>query len=180
MTLCETVAERDTGGTAVNCAARREEIAHMPHVPCRMEYPVEENPFESLGVDLTYRCNMSCTYCYNPIRSLADMDLSYFEEVCRRLPGCVPFKFLGGKPTLHPDFMGFILTGSGPRPGCRSPSSNSPQRGRPRVPNGASWWTGSSSSSPFSRTSCTTAKPSWRGSPAGRDKIVQKPPCTCQ
>jgi molybdenum cofactor biosynthesis enzyme MoaA len=109
MTLCETVAERDTGGTAVNCAARREEIAHMPHVPCRMEYPVEENPFESLGVDLTYRCNMSCTYCYNPIRSLADMDLSYFEEVCRRLPGCVQFKFLGGEPTLHPNFMGFIL-----------------------------------------------------------------------
>jgi molybdenum cofactor biosynthesis enzyme MoaA len=89
---------------------RREETAHIPHVPCRMEYPVEENPFVSLGVDLTYRCNMNCTYCYNPIRSFADMDLAYFEEVCRRLPRYVQFKFLGGEPTLHPDFMDFIRT----------------------------------------------------------------------
>ena len=73
----------------MNGAARREELAPMPYVPCRMEYPVEENPFLSLGVDLTYRCNMSCTYCYNPIRSLADMELSYFEEVCRRLQALV-------------------------------------------------------------------------------------------
>jgi molybdenum cofactor biosynthesis enzyme MoaA len=108
MTPYETAEERDTGVTAMDGATLVEEIAHMPHVPCRMEYPVEENPFESLGVDLTYRCNMSCTYCYNPIRSLADMELSYFEEVCRRLPGYVQFKFLGGEPTLHPDFMGFI------------------------------------------------------------------------
>lgn len=87
---------------------RPDTVAPLPHVPCRMEYPVETNPFVSLGVDLTYRCNMSCTYCYNPLRSPADMELSYFEEVCRRLPGYVHFKFLGGEPTLHPDFMGFI------------------------------------------------------------------------
>jgi molybdenum cofactor biosynthesis enzyme MoaA len=92
----------------MNDDKRREETAHMPHVPCRMEYPIEENPFESLGVDLTYQCNMSCNYCNNPLRSMANMDLSYFEEVCRRLPGYVHFKFLGGEPTLHPDFMGFI------------------------------------------------------------------------
>ena len=108
MTPCETVAERGTVRVSVYGAVRPEKVAHMPHVPCRMEYPVEENPFMSLGVDLTYRCNMSCTYCYNPMRSLADMDLSYFEEVCRRLPRCVQFKFLGGEPTLHPDFMGFV------------------------------------------------------------------------
>ena len=108
MISCETVMERDVGRTAAAGAARREKVAHMPHVPCLMEYPVEENPFESLGVDLTYRCNMNCTFCYNPIRALADMDLAYFEEVCRRLPKCVQFKFLGGEPTLHPDFTGFI------------------------------------------------------------------------
>ena len=94
----------------MNAATQREqdEIGHMPHVPCRMEYPVEDNPFISLGVDLTYRCNMHCTFCYNPLRSPADMELSYFEDVCRRLPRYVQFKFLGGEPTLHPDFMGFI------------------------------------------------------------------------
>ncbi len=111
MTTSETVVEeRGTESAVLHGATRRVEIAHMPHVPCRMEYPVEHNPFVSLGVDLTYRCNMSCTYCYNPIRALADMDLSYFEEVCRRLPGYVQFKFLGGEPTLHPDFLGFIRT----------------------------------------------------------------------
>lgn len=108
MTPCETIEKRETERTARNGDPRREALAHMPHVPCQLEYPVEKNPFMSLGVDLTYRCNMSCTYCYNPLRSLADMDLSYFEEVCRRLPGYVQFKFLGGEPTLHPEFMGFI------------------------------------------------------------------------
>ena len=108
MTSCGTMETRSTAVAPMNGVMRREAVAHMPHVPCRMEYPVEENPFLSLGVDLTYRCNMSCTYCYNPLRSPADMDLSYFEEVCRRLPGYVQFKFLGGEPTLHPDFMGFI------------------------------------------------------------------------
>ncbi len=82
----------------------------MPYVPCSVEFPVEENPFESLGVDLTFRCNMSCRYCYNPRRTWADMDLSYFEEACRRLPGPVTFKFLGGEPALHPQFFGFITT----------------------------------------------------------------------
>lgn len=102
------VEERGTRERAVHGAAPVHEIVHMPHVPCLMEYPVEKNPFVSLGVDLTYRCNMSCTFCYNPIRSLADMDLSYFEEVCRRLPQPVQFKFLGGEPTLHPRFFDFI------------------------------------------------------------------------
>jgi len=108
MTPCETVERRPTRRTSRNAVPRPEGNAHMPHVPCGMEYPVEENPFVSLGVDLTYKCNMSCTYCYNPIRALADMNLSYFEEVCRRLPQYVQFKFLGGEPTLHPDFLGFI------------------------------------------------------------------------
>ena len=107
MISCETIEERGTAGTAIG-STRLEEVKHMPHVPCRLEYPVEENPFLSLAVDLTYRCNMSCTYCYNPLRSPADMDVSYFEEVCRRLPGYVQFKFLGGEPTLHPDFLDFI------------------------------------------------------------------------
>lgn len=96
------------GEKTMNSATLREPGEHMPHVPCRMEYRVENNPFVSLGVDLTYRCNMSCTFCYNPIRSMADMELSYFEEVCRRLPKSVQFKFLGGEPTLHPDLLGFI------------------------------------------------------------------------
>jgi molybdenum cofactor biosynthesis enzyme MoaA len=73
-----------------------------------MQYRVEDNPFESLGADLTHRCNMQCNFCYSPVRTPADMELSYFEEVCRRLPEPVTFKCLGGEPTLHPDLPGFI------------------------------------------------------------------------
>lgn len=108
MISCETAEQRTRGDAEAGVASPRDAHAHMPRVPCRMEYPVEANPFSSLGVDLTYRCNMSCTFCYNPIRALADMELPYFEEVCRRLPRCVHFKFLGGEPTLHPDLAGFI------------------------------------------------------------------------
>jgi len=77
---------------------------------CRFEYPVERNPYENLYLDLTYRCNMDCNYCYNPLREKFDMDLDYFAEVCRRLPRPVFFRFLGGEPTLHPRFFEFITT----------------------------------------------------------------------
>ncbi len=79
-----------------------------PFVACKLQYPIEENPFESLAADLTYRCNMECRYCYNPVRSFPDMELDYFEEACRRLPAPVTFKFLGGEPTLHPDLFEFM------------------------------------------------------------------------
>lgn len=82
----------------------------VPPVTCRAEYPVEQNPYQNLYVDLTMRCNMDCNYCYNPIRSRLDMDLAYFDEVCKRLPGPVDFRFLGGEPALHPLFFDFITT----------------------------------------------------------------------
>jgi uncharacterized radical SAM superfamily Fe-S cluster-containing enzyme len=71
---------------------------------------LEQNPYSSICVDLTYACNMSCTFCYNPIRDIPSMDLSYFGEVCKRIPNRVLWKFLGGEPTLHPQFFEFIKT----------------------------------------------------------------------
>lgn len=37
------------------------------------------------------------------------MELDYFEEVCRRLPGKVLFRLVGGEPTLHPQFFDFLV-----------------------------------------------------------------------
>jgi len=85
-------------------------LKNVPLVPCRVEHTVEQNPYQNLYVDLTMRCNMDCNYCYNPVRSTSDMDLSYFEEVCKRLPRPVDFRFLGGEPALHPQFFEFITT----------------------------------------------------------------------
>ncbi|MCG8344043.1 MAG: radical SAM protein [Chlorobiales bacterium] len=78
----------------------------------KIVHSVDRNPFPLLYVDLTHRCNYNCNYCYNPVRSLPDMSLDYFKEVCRRLPGRVAFRFMGGEPTLHPQFLEFITTAS--------------------------------------------------------------------
>lgn len=69
---------------------------------------VERNSFENIYVDLTYKCNMQCPLCYNPQRDLPSMTIEYFEEVCARLPSRVTFRFLGGEPTLHPQFFEFL------------------------------------------------------------------------
>jgi len=73
---------------------------------------VTENPYESLTVDLTVRCNMKCSFCYDADQTRPDIDLAYFEEVCRQLR--IPlgkkmlWKFVGGEPTLHPQFFELI------------------------------------------------------------------------
>lgn len=74
----------------------------------KIVYGIDSNPFPIIYADLTHRCNYNCNYCYNPVRSLPDMTLDYFTEVCRRLPEKVAFRFMGGEPTLHPQFFDFI------------------------------------------------------------------------
>lgn len=69
---------------------------------------VKECQYKVIYVDLTTRCNMNCNFCYmNGIKS-EDVDLSYFEEVCKDLPHKVIFRFLGGEPTIHPQFLDFM------------------------------------------------------------------------
>lgn len=76
------------------------------------EYSIEENPYEAITVDVTQRCNMRCSFCYDADQTRPDIELRYFEEVCRRIK--VPedkqllWKFLGGEPTLHPQFFELI------------------------------------------------------------------------
>jgi len=73
-----------------------------------MEYKVEECPYKVIYLDLTTRCNMKCNYCYKAGIEGKDMDIKYFEEVCKTLPHKVMFRFLGGEPTIHPDFLDFV------------------------------------------------------------------------
>lgn len=65
--------------------------------------PIEENKFQQVYVDLTFKCNMKCNTCYNPWIKKPDLDLKYFEEVCKRIKGKVWFRFIGGEPTVVPD-----------------------------------------------------------------------------
>lgn len=70
--------------------------------------PVEKNPFPFVFVDLTYRCNMKCNMCYNPVRPIPDMTLEYFTDAINRLPKAIEIRMLGGEPTIHPDFFQFV------------------------------------------------------------------------
>lgn len=79
------------------------------YFPCTREFTIEQNPYQSLVVDMTQRCNLDCNVCFNPVRSNRfDMTVEYFEEVCQRLPNRVSFKLIGGEPTLHPNFFEFL------------------------------------------------------------------------
>jgi molybdenum cofactor biosynthesis enzyme MoaA len=76
------------------------------------EFPIEENPFESLVVDITNRCDMRCGFCYNREPSGPDMRLDFFADFCARLPVPVYLKLSGGEPTLHPDLPEMIAAGA--------------------------------------------------------------------
>lgn len=70
--------------------------------------PVEENTFPFVFADLTYKCNMKCNLCYNPVRPIPDMKLDYFEEALRKLPNKTEIRLLGGEPTIHKNFFDFL------------------------------------------------------------------------
>jgi molybdenum cofactor biosynthesis enzyme MoaA len=70
-------------------------------------YSFSENPYQSIVVDITNRCNLDCGYCYNPDRSQSDMSMEAFERLCSELPSQVLMKLSGGEPTLHPGLADF-------------------------------------------------------------------------
>jgi organic radical activating enzyme len=94
--------EELAGLTAVNGWAYHDESTK--------QFPLSENPFPFVFVDLTYRCNMKCNICYNPVRPMPDMTLDYFTECIRQLPNPVEIRMLGGEPSIHPQFFDFVKT----------------------------------------------------------------------
>jgi len=74
----------------------------------KLKIEVEKNPYPQVYVDLTTKCNMRCNLCYNPWPNEPDLDLGYFEEVCKRLPNKVFFRLLGGEPTISENFFDFV------------------------------------------------------------------------
>ena len=69
--------------------------------------PVTENTFPFVFVDLTYRCNMKCNVCYNPVRPMPDMSIDYFKSAIQKLPHPIEVRMLGGEPTIHKRFFDF-------------------------------------------------------------------------
>lgn len=68
----------------------------------------EDNPFTSLVVDVTHRCNMACANCYIPNREIPDMDVEKLYAVLRRLPKRIYVRIIGAEPTVRNDLFEII------------------------------------------------------------------------
>src|SRR5262249_8760891 len=67
----------------------------------------------SLLCELTYRCNLQCPYCYNPLdlgRYRDELGATQWEGVLREAAalGVVQAHFSGGEPTLYPELERLI------------------------------------------------------------------------
>ena len=65
----------------------------------------ELRPLTAL-LELTYRCNLLCSFCYNAPRPGQELDTARWLEVLDRLRAAGTFKVVlsGGEPLLHPGF----------------------------------------------------------------------------
>ena len=86
---------RDTSSTSLSCGRR---------------YRPEDNPFSTLVVDVTHRCNMACHNCYIPNRYIPDMDADWLYDILARLPRRTKVRLMGAEATLRDDLMHMIRT----------------------------------------------------------------------
>ena len=72
----------------------------------------EENTFQILSIETTYKCNMACANCYlgnmlnNP--KFKDIDVVKFEDAISRLPKRCDIRFIGAEPTMNPNLFDMI------------------------------------------------------------------------
>lgn len=71
-------------------------------------YRPEENPFSTVFVDITHRCNMNCKNCYIPNRDVPDMPAEWLFDILRRLPRRTRIRLVGAEPTMRKDLPELI------------------------------------------------------------------------
>lgn len=71
-------------------------------------FKFEENPYIFLYIDLLSKCNMNCNVCYNSNLPDFELKLSQVENLFQQIPKRAVIRYLGGEPTLHPNFFEFI------------------------------------------------------------------------
>jgi molybdenum cofactor biosynthesis enzyme MoaA len=74
-------------------------------------YPIHRHPYQSIVVDITNRCNLSCHCCLQPIRNNQFLSLETFDALLGQLNRPISIKLSGGEPTLHPDVTTMIRHG---------------------------------------------------------------------
>lgn len=71
-------------------------------------YAPAENPYRTLMVDLTHRCNMACANCYIPNRDVPDMDVGRLRGLLDELPRRTEIRLVGAEPTMRRDLPEII------------------------------------------------------------------------
>ncbi|MFH0725806.1 MAG: radical SAM protein [Pseudomonadota bacterium] len=66
--------------------------------------------FKKIYIEITNRCNLSCSFCYRSHRPAGFMDVAEFETILKRIQGYTDHLCLHvlGEPLLHPD-LGLLL-----------------------------------------------------------------------
>lgn len=72
------------------------------------EVEPEHSQFYTIGVDVTHRCNMECSNCYSPIRTLPDVDFNDLVQFFNKLKKRTEVRLTGGEPTLRNDLPELI------------------------------------------------------------------------
>ena len=88
----------------------RETWQEMRHVSTPVAYQPENNPFQTIMVDVTHRCNMACKNCYIPNRDVPDMDVDWLAGILARLPRRARIRLAGAEPTMRADLPDIIRT----------------------------------------------------------------------
>jgi molybdenum cofactor biosynthesis enzyme MoaA len=95
---------------AAPATTRQTVLAGIPvkHVSTDTVFAPEENPYRTVMVDITHRCNMACRNCYIPNRDVPDMDADWMEQIIRRFPKRAHIRLVGAEPTVRKDLPDLI------------------------------------------------------------------------
>jgi radical SAM protein with 4Fe4S-binding SPASM domain len=82
---------------------------------CEAAHSAARSPTDFLWLEITAKCNLTCTHCYadsSPTRSHGAMGSKDWKAVIRQAAtlGVGMVQFIGGEPTLHPDFSELVST----------------------------------------------------------------------
>lgn len=80
----------------------------LPSISVDRTFAPEQCLYETVIVDVTHRCNMTCANCYVPNRSIPDLDARWLSSIFARLPRGRFIRLVGGEPTLRNDLAELI------------------------------------------------------------------------
>lgn len=72
------------------------------------KFEPKDNPFKSIGINITHKCNMNCSNCFLPERNKPDLDRTKLLDCLKELPKPVYLRILGGEPTVREDLPEII------------------------------------------------------------------------